>query len=252
MGRRFRVAINEVKNSDKTMYALLKLVDKESHANDFVKGNIRFSTLRSFKEYPDVNGEMRGDPCEGIISWLQPENIQVTIAGITAPSSDLASAAYIHSNALLDSRCSCLYAMHSGNFEKITEETLYEFQETLKLHQKSFGLGDYVVLIHNFEEFKKRVVTAFSRNQSCVKMSFVNYFDDKNHHERLDPKFDGFHKRNLFKHQNEYRILTDELVHIDGDPKILNVGDLSDITEITTPKKFNAKLSVSLPENNSI
>jgi hypothetical protein len=244
--------VDEVKNSEKTIYDLLKLVDKESHANDFVKGNIRFSTLRSFKEYPDVNGEMRGDPCEGIISWLQPENIQVTIAGITAPSSDLASAAYIHSNALLDSRCSCLYAMHSGNFENITEETLYEFQETLKLHQKSFGLGNYVVLIHNFEEFKKRVVAAFSRNQSGVKMSLVNYFDDKKHHERLDPKFDGFHKRSSFNHQNEYRIFTDGLVNIDGDPKVLNVGDLSDIATITTPQKFNAQLNVSLPEAKSI
>ncbi len=247
MGRPFRVIINEVKNSDKTIYVLLKLVDKESYAHDFVKGNIRFSTLRSFKEYSDVNGEMRGDPCEGIISWLQPDNIQVTIGGVSVPSTDLASAAYIHANALLDSRCFCLYAIHSGNFENITEETLYEFQETLKLHQKSFGLGNHVVMIHNVQEFQRRVLAAFDKNQFKGKLSLVNYFDDEKHHERLDPKFDGFHKRSMFAHQNEYRILTEGLEKLDGDPKVMNIGDLSDIATITTPQNFNLKFNVSLP-----
>jgi hypothetical protein len=240
--------VDEVKNSEKTIYALIKLVDKECYAQDIVNGNIRFSTLRSYKEYKDSNGEMRGDPCEGIINWLQPSKIQLKVGSIEIPSSDLAAPVYSHANALLDSRCFCLYAINSGDFEEISEDTLSEFEETLKLHQDSFGLGNYVVMIHNVQEFQRRVLAAFERNQTEGKLSLVHYFDENTHHERLIPKFDGFHKRSMFVHQNEYRILTDGLDDFAGDPKVMNIGDLSDIALIATPQDFNAKLKISLPE----
>ena len=246
------MSVIETKNSGKIIYALIKLVDKESYAQDLINGNVRLSTLRSFKEYQDENGEMRGDPCEGIIRWLQPEKISVKQGDLDIQTTEIESPVFEHADALLDSHCFCIYAMNSGNFEKVSEENLKEFPETLQLHRDSFGLGNYVVLIHNVREFQSRIISALEDNQSGADMSLVNYFDETEHHERLDPQFDGFHKRSQFSHQNEYRILTNELQQIEGEPKVLNIGDLSDIATITTPTELNAKLNVSLPANESL
>ncbi|MBN56604.1 MAG: hypothetical protein CMI04_02785 [Oceanospirillaceae bacterium] len=238
------MAIKEEKISNSVIYAFVRIFEQKEHAECFLRGDLRFGRIRAYKAYVDKNGEQRGDPFEGIVSWLQPNMVNIKYGDLVIPSEDIAAPIAIHSNEVLNKFALCLYAIHSGNTETITQETLDDFKRSLLIHEKSFGLGSYCVLITNAREFQNRVYSSLDGKINGG-MARVNYFDEGLHFPRLPEKYDGMHKRATFSHQNEYRVIAD--FEIDDDYFTLSVGDLSDIGLITTPKEFNQKLEVELP-----
>ncbi|MCX2795339.1 hypothetical protein OQJ62_10450 [Microbulbifer thermotolerans] len=238
------MAIKEEKISNSVIYAFVRIFEQKEHAESFLRGDLRFGRIGAYKSYVDKNGEQRGDPFEGIVSWLQPNMVSIKFGDLVIPSEDIVAPIAIHSNEVLNKFALCLYAIHSGDTETITLEVLDDFKRSLLIHEKSFGLGSYCALITNAREFQNRVCSSLDGKVNGV-MAKVNYFDEKQHFPRLPEKYDGMHKRSSFSHQNEYRVIAD--FESDDDYFTLNVGDLSDIGLITTPNEFNQKLEVNLP-----
>lgn len=241
------MAIVENSNSGSVIYALVRVFEEKAHAESFIQGDLRFGKISAYKGYVDKNGEQRGDPFEGIVSWLQPHMVNIQYGDISVPSEDIAAPIAIHCNDVLNKYALCSYAVHSGNTNAITQETLDDFRCSLLIHEKSFGLGSYCVLIRNVTEFQQRISNSFGGKVNGG-MSRVHYFDESDHFARLPEKFDGMHKRSSFSHQNEYRVIAD--FESGDDYLTINVGDLSDIASIITPDEFNLELEVKLPVEN--
>ena len=230
------------------IYGLVKIFKEKQHAQSFINGELYMQTLRDFKDWTDENGELRGDPCEGIVGYFQPDDVQLEVGDFKLDSNALTGAVLYHSDKLLSRNSFCTYAINSRGFDKITFETLQEFKKTLEVHSKCYGLGSYCVAITNVSEFISRAQSAIKVINVDAILSLVDYFDEENFSGSLDPKMYGFQKRSIFKHQREHRILIDLNLKT-PDKFTLKLGDLSDITTgIMTAEKFNNILEVQLPD----
>ncbi len=231
-----------------TIYALVKLLDKEEHVQNFVNGKLFMNTIRSFKKYKDKSGELRGDKYEGIIGLYQPKKLkEIKIGDHIIPASDLSFPIVVHSEHLLDHHVFCLYSLNSHGHKSISAETLAEFRRTLELHDSCFGLGKYCVVILNASEFISRCKSAIKKLNFKGNLGLVEYYDENKFHGNMTKGKLGYQKRSLFAQQREYRIKIDTNSS-SSEPYTLYVGDLNDIATITTPEEFNKNLKIKLPD----
>jgi len=230
------------------IYALVKLLDKMEYAESFRQGHLRMCTLRSYKHYKDVSGELRGDEFEGVVSILQPSKIgEIQFGGNLIKGEDLATPIVICSNELLNKHAFCLYSLNSRGFDSITKDTFDEFRNSLELHHECFGLGKYCVVIINVTEFIERCKRAINKMNIKGKLGLVDYFDDSIIHGALEKEKHGFQKRIKYAHQREYRILIEN--NISMDCYSFNIGDISDISITSNTEEFNKQLKISLPKD---
>jgi len=231
-----------------TIYAFVKIFEKECHAKDFVSGKLCMNTIRSFKEYIDLSGELRGDEYEGIVALYQPKELgEIKFGNITIQASELAAPIVVHGNELLNENVFCIYSLNSSGHDSISSETLREFRRTIELHESCFGLGKFCVVILNASEFMLRCRTALEKLKLGGTMGLVEYFNEHEFHGDFNAERFGYHKRSLFKHQREYRIKVNLNSHNPG-RYFLEVGNLSDIAMLTTPEEFNSQLEIGLPD----
>ncbi|MGL5303340.1 MAG: hypothetical protein ACRDBT_02055 [Aeromonas sp.] len=234
-----------------TIFAFVKLFENRSHAEDFVNGKLFMNTIRSFKEYNDESGELRGDEYEGIVALYQPDQIgEIKFGEHIIPASELVTPIVVHGNNLLYHNVFCIYSLNSSGHDTVSAETLSELKRTLELPESCFGLGRFCVVIMNTSKFIERCKLAVEKLNFNYNFGLVDYFNEHEFHGNMLDNKVGYQKRSLFSPQREYRIKIDT-----ARPKpshyILNVGDLSDIAVITTPKEFNAKLELKLPDGSS-
>ncbi|WP_196140158.1 hypothetical protein [Aliikangiella sp. G2MR2-5] len=231
-----------------TIFAFVKIFENREFAEDFINGKLFMNTIRSFKEYRDESGELRGDTFEGIAAHYQPDKLgEIKIGDITIPPSDLASPVVVHGNDFLDHNVFCIYSLNSRGHDSVSSKTIDDFKKTLALHESCFGLGKYCVIIINSSEFISRCSDAIKALNLDGRMGLVDYFDEHTFHGNMPQEELGFHKRSIFKEQREYRIKIDTRRDTPG-PYFLEVGDLSDIAILTTPQEFNEKLEIKLPD----
>lgn len=235
-----------------TIFAFVKLFENKEHAQAFVNGKLYMNTIRSFKEYIDESGELRGDEYEGIVALYQPEKLgEIRFGDITVPASDLAAPIVVHGNHLLNHNVFCIYSLNSRGYNTISAETLLDFKRTLELHESCFGLGKFCVVILNATQFIERCKSAIEKKNFNGNLGLVDYFNEHEFHGNMPEDTLGFQKRSLFAHQREYRVKIDTNSE-EPKPYFLDVGDLSDIALITTPKEFNEKLELKLPDGSHV
>lgn len=235
-----------------TIFAFVKLFERKDYAEDFLKGKLFMNTIRSFKEYKDDNGELRGDEYEGIIALYQPEKLgELKIGGTTIPSSELAAPIVLHGDDLLSHNVFCIYSLNSRGYSSVSAETLSDFKRTLELHESCFGLGKYCVVVLNASKFIERCQAAIVKNNFNGMLGLVDYFNEREYHGNMADDNLGFQKRSLFAHQREYRVKI-ETNNKNPGPYVLDVGDLSDIVSIMTTKEFNEKLELQLPDGSRV
>lgn len=234
-----------------TIFAFVKLFDNEDHAKAFVDGKLFMNTIRSFKEYKDESGELRGDEYEGIVALYQPSQLgDIKLGELTIPASDLAAPIVMHGNHLLDHNVFCIYSLNSRGHDSVSAETLSDFKRTLQLHDSCFGLGKYCVVILNASEFIQRCKQAIEKQNLNGNLGLVDYFNEHEFHGNMPEEKLGYQKRSFFSHQREYRVKIDTNIENPG-PYFLDVGDLTDIAAITTPQDFNDKLQLELPDGSN-
>jgi hypothetical protein len=231
-----------------TIFAYVKLFEKMEYAEDFVNGKLFMNTIRSFKEYRDESGELRGDEYEGIVAMYQPNKIsEIKFGDHLIPPSDLASPLVIQGDHILDQNVFCIYSLNSSGHDSVSSDTLAEFRRTLELHETCFGLGKYCVVIRNASEFISRCTSAIKKLNVDGSLGLVEYFNEHEFHGKMPDDKLGYQKRSFFKHQREYRVKIDTR-RANPKPYILDIGDLTDISSISTPKVFNESLTIKLPD----
>ncbi|MCK8080882.1 hypothetical protein [Vibrio sp. 1CM24A] len=231
-----------------TIFAFVKLFEKKEHAEDFVNGKLFMNTIKSFKEYRDESGELRGDDHEGIIAMYQPSQLgEITFGEISIPSSELAAPIVVHGDHLLSQNVFCIYSLNSRGHEYISADTIKEFRTTLELHESCFGLGKYCVVVLNVTEFINRCEVAIETLGLEGNLGLVDYFNEHEFHGPMPEDKLGYQKRSMFREQREYRVKIDTQREKPS-PYTLEIGDLSDITMLTTPAEFNEKLEIKLPD----
>jgi len=95
----------------------------------------------------------------------------------------------------------------------------------LNVGERNFKFGDTFVLILNPIEFLNRVKRAASQREIEIHHKLVEYVDREKYNGPMGP----FRKFKEFFYQNEFRILVSPPES--QCPYILNIGDISDITE---------------------
>lgn len=225
----------------KKIYCLLKMLDERGHAECFSRGCIKLGSLKSYIEYEDSQGGMRGDQFEGLSQWLHPDRTEIEIARHKLNPDDIVGPVALQSSRVLEQHALCLYAITNGDWDQIPEDQVEHFKESLAIHRSNFGLGQYCVVITNSQEFIDRMETALREKCFRFARGLVEYFDEQELHGSLDADKVGFYKRSVYEVQSEYRFLVDSDVSAEI-PFWLEVGDLSDITMIMTPAEFNENL----------
>lgn len=206
------------------------------------------NTIRSFKEYKDESGELRGDEYEGIVALYQPKKLgEIKIGEVSIPASELAAPIVVHGNELLTNNVFCIYSLNSRGHDTVSAETLSDFKRTLEIHESCFGLGQYCVVIMNATKFIERCKYAIEKHDFDGALGLVDYFDEHEFHGNMPKEQLGFQKRSFYSHQREYRVKINTR-RLESQPFNLDVGNLSDIAVLMTPKEFNEKLKLQLPD----
>ncbi|MCC2507562.1 hypothetical protein [Bacillus cereus] len=135
------------------------------------------------------------------------------------------------------------------DMEEVGENQLKIKQEVINELKKEFP--DRVpILILNEEELFNRIDTIFSEKEIRALHGYVTYFDEhkepplKEEDYRKDITQAFFYKRNFFKSQKEYRIITSHPVEGDSleaklnsiDDIVFNVGDMDNLAKLTFMK----------------
>jgi len=231
-----------------TIYAFLKIFEKKEYADDFINGKLYMNTIKYFKEYIDISGELRGDRYEGISAIYQPAKIgSFKVEDIEISGSELSAPILVHDGELLNKNAFCIYSLNSSGYEAISAETLLDFKRTIELHESCFGLGNFCVAILNAQEFIDRCTAAIKSNNFAGTLGAVSYYDEREFHGEFPSEKLGYQKQSFFSHQREYRVLLN-LRRAEAEPYTLNVGSLADIARLTTPQEFNRQLKLKLPD----
>jgi len=228
----------------KKIYCFLKMMDEREHAESFTRGCIKFGSLKSYIEYEDSQGGMRGDQFEGLSHWLYSDRTEIEIAGHMLNPDDIVGPVALQDSRILEQHALCLYAVTNGDWDQIPEDQVERFKASLAIHRSNFGLGQCCVVITNSKEFIARVEAALRGTCFRIARGPVEYFDEQRFHGSFDADKVGFYKRSVYEVQSEYRFLIDSNIAPES-PLWLEVGDLSDITIIMTPEEFNENLEVN-------
>jgi len=190
----------------------LKFGRNKDHLQAFVeKGEIYINCYEFFKKADSKSKQF--DVHEFANEFVQPEGVKIHIANrefkpISPFSISHTPAPFTH--------VFCLFNVQNPAISSETEvydERVWEY------------FGDYVVLIHNVKEFRRRIYKELESLEGLsAERSLVSYFDEKTYNGELTP----FHKQSAYSYQNEYRVaINDEALR--GKPLVLNLGCLSDI-----------------------
>lgn len=221
---------------------LLKLFEKIEYAEAFRAGKLRFRKLGFFREYVDVNGELRGDSFEGVGVLLQPAQIGAfSVGGHNIDPKELVGPICLQSSEK-DWSVLCFYALTNAGLED-ARMTLEQWKEALRLHDHCYGLGSYVVTVTRLDDFAERVRRALHNAHFKFARSLVEYYDPDTFHGAFPAGAAPFRKRKSFEHQREYRfaIYADEDT---PDPLVIDIGDISDISQLVSTEEFNRLLEV--------
>ena len=200
------------------VYCLIKMYDKKEYADDLLKGRLYFNTIEHHRKKGN-------DPLDGIMrrEILADKNVTVSVD--------------VEVNLIKYSPVYCMTAIHSGDFDSVTNENREAFGQQVMLNpelQKAYG--NHAVVISDFREFKRRAW------QKARDLEFghhwIQYRSVKDQIDNSKVNRDMlFCKRGEFSYENEYRFAVyrpEDKGHFE-----LDVGDLSDIAFYYKTEELN-------------
>jgi len=244
------------------IYLLIKIFEKEGHADAFVeKGEMFSRTLGDFKK---IEGdEARGDAYEGVTDWHQPDKVSLVISykdkdGVdhSFPLKDLAGPVIMQNSGYERLNLYCMYAVKIPDFEESyeTEEervrAVEKINAMLKVHSTLSGemmaMGKFAVVIYRVEDFISKVKLAAREQGYASWNGSVKYFDPDTFHGSFKEIESVFRKRNAYSYQNEYRFVFGS--HEQEGAKVIRVGSLEGIAIKIKTVEFNDKFEMKLAE----
>ena len=204
------------------------------------KGLFYMNSLRYYRNlYEKSQDEVIGDPYEGRL--FIPE-AYLMIEGETPTPIKNEALRTSHE----DDFVFCMFGVNPVKYST--------FQFTDEQKEKLIAFDDTTLLITDTVEFRKRVFDAASKEGLEIRDGFVQYYDPDINSPDLYSLYAGlingmenivFHKRLQYQYQQEYRFTIPQ--PIGGtyvDHRELNIGDISDISEIFTTKEFLSKARI--------
>ncbi len=193
-------------------FAFLKFGRTKEHLQSFVeKGEIYINCYEFFKRV-DANSK-QFDIHEFADEFVQPQGVKIHIAGrefnpVSPFSISHTPAPFTH--------IFCLFNVQDPSVTSTS--TVYD-QRVWE------DFGEYVVLIHNVKEFRRRIYKELASFEGLnAERNLVSYFDSETYHGELTP----FYKQSTYSYQNEYRIAIN-YQELKGKPLVLNLGSMTDI-----------------------
>ncbi len=247
----------------KIIYCLVKIFkdNDKVYADSFLKnGEMYCQALKKIKEIED--NETRGDRYEGLIQWIQPKDIIMTLKleksiegipdEIIIKENDLAAPVAMQTTEYDPYNVYCMYAIAIDDFkfEYSTEEERLALQKEIngqlsrqiEIDQKvSSELGNVAIVITNVKEFIGRVKEYFGED---VHHGFVEYFEEKSQTVLFTGMNAIFKKRSIYSYQNEYRFAFVPKENLDY--KIFSIGNLEDIAYKTTIDELRNSAKVTV------
>ena len=223
------------------VFFLAKFFDNPKYAEEFVRGKIYANPLNFFRQLEGEDTTGREDPNEGILAWLQPDQIRMVLEGMEI-TGDLAGPVEVRTHWANFLNAFCLHTGHSKALD-VPDPSSFDIEhirQELLVPDECSSFGHHAVIIRNAPEFVRRVNAA---RPASTRMygGLVEYYDPdtfSGHFEGLQP---AFRKHQKYHYQREYRLVFESPFEV-YTPLEFDVGDLTDITmrlgfaELNCPK----------------
>lgn len=204
------------------------------------KGSFYMNSLRYYRKlYENSKDEVIGDPYEGKL--FIPE-AYLMIEGETPIPLKNEALRTSHE----DDFVFCMFGVNPVKYST--------FQFTEEQKENLIGFDDTTLLITDTVEFRKRVFDAARKEGLEIREGFVQYYDPSVNspdiyslYARLINGMENivFHKRIQYQYQQEYRFTVSQPIGgVYVEHRELNIGDISDISEIFTTKEFLSKARI--------
>lgn len=230
-----------------TIYAFVRFFKKESHREDFLRGDLYMNRLKYFKKYEESGSWNIGDEHEGLSGWLQPSDVEVTIenneTGEIFKVDGLAGPFRYGYSRHDEYHVYCMSALYSNDDSDF--ESLEALRSEAMLDTSKGDLGDYCSVVFGMSQFFSRLEKALeSFKEHRVGHGLVQYYDP----DQFSGTFNGdvaiFRKASGFSYQREFRIFA-----WDGssgtNTRKLNIGNLSDIVFNCHKSELNTLVSLA-------
>lgn len=249
-------------NVEKQIYWLFRCTERK-YASSFVSnGTIKLNTPRAWINQARKEGIGRGDLLEGVYSSY-PTGVISSYSYLKKLRKNIEAVrnneiTYLRSSDVIDLRCFCLFGLYNTSFEyNYFHETnkwanvsyvkldyfrdFYKYKSRDEINQLPDEEQPVFIIIKSPNKFFERLYSYFekagmSRNDIIIKP--IEYLDKKQYFAVRDPApAELFIKDQRFSNQCELRIAISTknkkaLKQLEKDDFIINIGDLSDITEI--------------------
>ncbi|HEY0480033.1 MAG TPA: hypothetical protein VGD37_21080 [Kofleriaceae bacterium] len=230
------------------LLVLLK-AGREDHMNALRDGKLFCRRLSYYSEF-------EGDPAphqdahEGLACVYQSDRIKVTFTPADggkpialSARNGLVGPVFVsvrHENPVF-----CLHAVHTGDWTHRTfgDDELAAFKASLQVPASMDKFGSHVWVITNGLEFNRRLRAACAAQKIRCRGKLVRYVDPRRIHGTVPRGARGFVKLDSFAEEREYRFSFEAAREL-GDPFVLDVGSLHDVSEVTTLAAFRSGWSI--------
>jgi len=222
---------------------LCKMVTEQSHAQNFLAGNILVTQLGHFTKV-EANSDPRKDRHEGASHVFQdgPGRLCVTPPGkdgIEIPVKLSRGTLSLTSDK--DCYVLCMYAGVQKHGESLPPE---QTMAQLRPHPRCTEFGRWVVALTHPKKFLARLEhVAIEAQWQFVGHRLVEYYDH-DHTQKFAPADVAFRKHRSFSWQSEYRIVLRSKI-VSEPQSFIGIGDISDIALVLSLEQFNSGLGVT-------
>ncbi|QDH23569.1 hypothetical protein [Saccharibacillus brassicae] len=215
------------------IYVLLKFGERQ-FMEQFQRGQLHFQCLSAFKN-PEQDEAGRNDPFEAASVIYNPGHYNVYVDGKKLENVEGPIVLQEHE----------AERQYSLSLYGVTNESLRLHaageKETL-IHPWNEKFGDYAVVITNPKAFRDRIDAACRRQGFGLREGMVAYHEV----EHFTGQWGYFRKPKQYEYQSEYRLLLD--LETRGEEYNLDIGDLSDISEVGPYRELIPRIRVKIQE----
>lgn len=181
----------------------------------YEEGELYFNTFKYFREL-ECSSDGRGDPNE-YLSYYGGNGTKVAIKRKGDKEYTQINDVQFVSMRNNQEEYSHLYCLSSINKS-------WTYKNKLLISSKNFADGkNYAVIIHNFNEFAKRLKAKLVELKVRAKAGYIDYVSRKEYNGEMG----CFKKFEEYSYQNEYRIVA--CLKNDSVPQTIKIGSLKDI-----------------------
>jgi hypothetical protein len=236
------------------IWYLIKFFAEESHADQFLQGELFLNRLSYFKKLESASADGRPDAHEAVAMLWQPHDlvIDLNIPGIgkvKITKDDLAapvSTSFDFHNHL---HIFCMYAVQTVGFTLVdgkidcSAEKAGALQKQLEIDERCLNFGKLAVIVQA-RPFMDQVTKA-ATGRYRLRAKSVKYYDETTLHGEIKPEDIPFSKQKRFEHQKEFRICVNTGTTGDS-PLTMHIGDIRRIAAKVESSRLNDLLELKL------